>query len=100
MGDRADPRFMIEIGSHRFDAKVEASNARRRANSDRKRLAAAINLPPEAIPDGDRELWIVQFAADPDLKSITRYREKYGLRLTGGLSSITFIESMTRATAD
>jgi len=91
---------VIEIGSHRFDPKVEASKARRRADSDRKRLAAALNLPPKAIPGTERELWIVQFADDPDLNTITRCRKKYGLRLTGGLSSITFIESMTRATAD
>jgi subtilisin family serine protease len=95
-----DPRFTVEIGSEQFDPKGEAAKARRRANSDRKRLAAALNVPPEAIPGTDQELWIVQFAEDPDLETIIRFRDDYGLQLTSGLSSLTFIESMRRATAD
>jgi hypothetical protein len=97
---RTDPRFMVEIGSERFDPKGDAAKARRRAASDKKRLAAALSLPPEAIPGGERELWIVQFAEDPELETITHFRDDYGLRLGAGLSSLTFIESMTAATAD
>jgi hypothetical protein len=95
-----DPRFMVEIGSERFDPKGEAAKARRRANSDKKRLAAALNVAPDAIPETDKQLWIVQFAEDPDLETITPFRDEYGLRLTAGLTSLTFIESMTAATAD
>jgi hypothetical protein len=90
---------MIEIGSHRFDPKEEAAGARRRANSDRKRLAAALNLPAEAISGTERELWIVQFAENPDLDTIDHHRDHYGLSLNGGLSSLTFIELMDEATA-
>ena len=97
--DSTDTRFIVEIGSHRFDPKEEASRARRRADSDRKRLAAALDVSPEGIPDNERELWIVQFTQAPDIELIDRFRDQYGLSLTGGLSSLTFIELMTRATA-
>jgi hypothetical protein len=96
----ADPKFMVEIGSERFDPKEEAARARRRAASDKKRLAAVLNLEPEAIRGAERELWIVQLAQEPDLETIERYRDEYDLRLTAGLSSLTFIEAMTPGTAD
>jgi hypothetical protein len=95
----ADPRFFVEIGSERFDPKDEGAKARRRANSDKKRLAGALNVIPEAIPGTERELWLVQFAEAPDLGTIGRFRADYGLRLTAGLTSIAFIEQMTAATA-
>jgi hypothetical protein len=95
-----DPRFMVEIGSERFDPKSESAKARRRANSDKKRLAGVLNLAPEAVPETEKPLWIVQFAEDPDSETITRFRDDYGLQLTAGLTSLTFIESMTMATAD
>jgi hypothetical protein len=96
----ADPRFFVEIGSERFDPKHEAAKARRRANSDKKRLAAALNVPPDAVPGSERELWIVQLANEPDFETIARYRDDYGLRLTAGLTSLAFIEAMTVETAD
>jgi len=98
--DATDPRFIVEIGSHRFDPKEEGSRARRRANSDRTRLAAALKLPPEAVPGVEQELWILQFAANPDFETIRRYRDDYGLRLVAGVSSLTFIELMPAESAD
>jgi Subtilase family len=95
-----DPKFMVEIGCERFDPTGETAKARRRANSDKTRLAATLNLPPEAIPGTERQLWIVQFADDPDLETITRFRDDYSLQLAAGLTSLTFVESMTAATAD
>jgi hypothetical protein len=95
-----DPRFMVEIGSERFDPKSESAKARRRANSDKKRLAGVLNLAPEAVLETEKQLWIVQFAEDPDSETIARFRDDYGLQLTAGLTSLTFIESMTTATAD
>ena len=95
-----DPRFIVEIGSERFDPKRDAAKARRRANSDKKRLAGALNVVPEAIPGAERELWLVQFAEAPDFETVGRFRVDYGLRLTAGFSSMAFIEQMTAATAD
>lgn len=93
-----DPSYMIEVGSYRFDPKQESAKARRRANHDLRQLAAALNVSSEAMPYTSG-LWIVQLAEDLDLQAIERFRHEYGLRLKGGLSSLTFIELMNEATA-
>jgi hypothetical protein len=94
-----DPRFMVEIGSERFDPKDEAAKARRQVAAGKKKLAEALGVPVGKIPGAEREAYLVQFEADPDAETVRRFVDDYGLQLKHGLSSVAFVERMDRKTA-
>jgi subtilisin family serine protease len=94
-----DPKYVVEIASLRFDPKEWAATARRRAASDRRKLVSALGPTPEAMPDSSPQLWVIQFFDEPDSEAIDRYRDDYGLRLSAGLTSLTFIDLMDADTA-
>jgi hypothetical protein len=92
--DETDPRFLVEIGSERFDPKAEGAKARRRVSAAKKKLASALGVEPAELPGAEREGWLVQLEADPEAETVRRFRDDYGLQLTQGVSSLTFIERM------
>jgi hypothetical protein len=95
-----DPKFTVELGSVRFDPRDKAASARRRVAAGKKRLREALGLPGvDEIPGAAREAYLVQFEDDPDADTVRRLRDEYGLRLTHGMSSITFVERLNRDTA-
>lgn len=103
MGDNeatTDPRFIVEIGSHRFDPKGEASRSRLQTTAGRKRLAKALGVEPPQVPGADRPTWLIQFTEDPEAAMVQRFRDDFGLRLSHGLSSNTFVERLDRNTVD
>lgn len=92
--DPTDPGFIVEIGPHRFDPREEAARSRNQATAGRKRLATALGLEPGEIPGSNRPAWLIQLAEEPDIGTVQRLRESYGLELLHGLSSNTFVERL------
>ncbi len=94
-----DDPFIVAIGGERFDPKTRASVARRRANAGKKKLAQVLGVAVNELPGSDREACLIQFAEELDVETGTRFRELYGLNLTQGPDSLTFVEQMTPDTA-
>jgi len=93
-----DPKFTVEIGSHRFDPKQEAAKARRELTAGRKKLARAIGVETAELSGADRPAWLIQ-ADEPETGTIQRLRDEYDLKLMHSMSSNTFIERLDRDAA-
>jgi hypothetical protein len=94
-----DQRFIVEIGSERFDPKRDAAKARRQVVAGKKKLAEALGVEAAKLPGADREAWLVQLAHEPDAETVSRFRDNYGLRLTQRISSFAFVERIQREKA-
>ena len=94
-----DSRYIVEIGSERFDPKADGSKARRRVTAGKKKLAKALGIDLAELPGAEREAWLVQFADDPDAEQVRRLHDVHGLHLTQRISSIANVERMNRKTA-
>ena len=89
--DSTDTRFIVEIGSHRFDPKKEGARSGSEVTGGRKRLANELGTEPEGLPGSDRTAWLIQPTEVPEVGTVRRLRDEAGVEQLHGLLSTAFV---------
>ncbi len=90
--------YTISLGSEEpFDPKDSSigDHAQQKVAEGKQKLADALNIPVNELPDFGGELYIVQLQAAPNDKDIENLQSMHGLSFGHPLSDISYLEKLS-----